>query len=130
MLALLFTQMIKEDIPITEYINKAKELWKDIISSPDFKDKDKLAEILHTKQHLFELNCGGNTLGKLIFPLVGIGLYYDYNIAHDSINDGGFTDKEIALKIVSAFKNSAVSQEVKFTVDQLEVIYRLTDFEK
>lgn len=129
MLALLFTQMITENIPVIEYINNAKALWKEITTSPEFKDKEKLAKILHTKQDLFEQNCGGNPIGKIIFPLVGIGLYFDYNISQDSINDGGITDKEIALKIVSAFKNSSVSQETKFTVDQLEVIYGLKELD-
>jgi len=123
MLALLFTEMIDNNIPVMEYINKAKELWKDITLSPDFNDDDKIIKMLDVKQHLFELSCGGNQLGKIIFPLVGIGQYHHYNKSFDSINDGGITDKQMVSRIISAFKASAVSQEVKFTPRHCCVIY-------
>jgi len=125
MLALLFTEIIESKEPINEYIDKAKELWKDIINSPDFNDKEKLIKQLHLKQATFERECGGNPLGKIIFPFVGIGQHHDYYISFDKINDGGVTDMQIVSKIIDAFKSSACSAEVKFTVEQLEAIYKL-----
>lgn len=124
MLALLFTEIIENDKPINEYIAKAKELWKGIIASEDFKDKEKLSKLLFLKQSSFERECG-DSLGKIIYPFVGIGQQHDYNVSFDRINDGGIRDEQIVSKIIEAFKDSTCSMEVKFTVEQLEVIYNL-----
>lgn len=124
MLALLFTEIIENDKPINQYIAKAKELWKGIIASPDFNDTVKLSKLLFLKQSSFERECG-DSLGKIIFPFVGIGQQHDYNVSFDRINDGGIRDKQIVSRIVDAFKSSTCSQEVKFTVEELEKIYHI-----
>jgi len=64
------------------------------------------------------LKCGGKIIGRVLFPLVGIGQFYDYNVGFEQ-----YDNKPEVYKIVKGFKNSACSQEVKFTIQQLAQIY-------
>ena len=119
MIKLIFTELIKGEENLQEYFKKAKEHWISMVSSPNFLDEEKFANTLHVEQNYFEINCGGKTLGKIIFALVGIGLYYDYHIGIDGDN------MKEARKIAKAFKKSACSQEVKFTAEEVAKIYDL-----
>ncbi len=119
MVNLIFTELIKGEENLQEYFKKAKEHWIDMVSSPNFLDEEKFAHTLHIEQSYFENNCGGKTLGKIIFAIVGIGLFYDYHIGLNGDN------KKEARKIVKVFQNSACSQEVKFTSEEVAKIYDL-----
>lgn len=113
-------RLLEGDTNITQYYQRAKQIWNKILESKDSEDVNKLAELLFEKQLQFESECGGRWMGQEIMAVVGIAQFYSTAV--------GFEDNLKKAKLVSnAFSRSFCSLEVKYYAKDISKYYNLEE---
>lgn len=91
---------------LSNYYLRAKEIWKEIIESPQFENEDSLSKELTGRESEFQMECGGRELGGEIMAFVAVGQFYNNLIGVD----GSLSELD---KISRAFEKSMCRFETK-----------------
>ena len=115
-------RIIKGDGKILEYYQRALAIWEEIMSKPEAKNEDTLAEVLCRYQITFEVDCGGGdrVLGQEIMAVSGIARY-----SNDTAFDADSLAK--AQLVYNAFIKSRCSSEVIGFAERVAKAYNLND---
>ncbi len=112
--------LVNDDHHITEFYNRARGHWEQILHESAPVDITSLAKHLSFEQTWFEQHCGGQWLGQEIMVMVGIAQFYS--------SDDGFAERRgTALAVAKALRESGCSVEVKQLAENIANGYYLFD---
>ncbi|MBW7996104.1 MAG: hypothetical protein FVQ81_05930 [Candidatus Glassbacteria bacterium] len=121
-------QMIIEELKkgnhsIVDYFVAAEKKWPEILCFIENLTTEELAEKISDRQSEFMLECGGDTLGKIIMAWSGFAHFYSCQEGFGDNANGRY-----AYKLAQAFQKSRCSVEVKDTAKQAANIYGTNDY--
>lgn len=112
--------LVNGDRSVVQHYARAKQLWDEILASPDAANVDALSQRLSSAQFRFENECGGRWVGQEIMVIVGIAQFYSTVAGFDG-------NVKRARLVYDALRASHCSMEVKGHAERVAESYSLLE---